>query len=94
MPIDASLSTAPAQAGRDSRRARAQRRRLVLRNEFAIVALEICGEPGRERLCIKDLRTESAIELDALELESLAWASHTDLGRLLDPGLTRWVGAG
>jgi hypothetical protein len=30
------------------------------------------------------------VELDALELESLAWARHLDLSPLLDPNLTRW----
>jgi hypothetical protein len=65
-------------------------RRLVVRNEFAVVAIELCGGPGRERLRIEDLRAHAAVELDALELESLAWASHGDLAELLDPGLTRW----
>lgn len=65
-------------------------RRLVVRNEFAVVAIEICGPPGRERLRIEDLRAHATVELDALELESLAWATHGDLSALLDPGLTRW----
>lgn len=64
--------------------------RLVVRNEFAIVAVDLRGEPGRQRIRVEDLRTEAAIELDALELESLAWASHRDLVALLDPSLTRW----
>lgn len=61
-----------------------------MRNEFGIVAVELCGPPGRERLRIEDLRTEAQVELDALELESLAWATHRDLATLLDPGHTRW----
>lgn len=53
--------------------------------------MELCGPPGRERLRIADLRTEARVELDALELESLAWSQHRDLAGLLDPGNTRWV---
>ena len=69
-------------------------RRIVVHNEFAIAAVELSGGPGRERLSIEDLRTGACVELDALELESLAWISHADLARFLDPGQTRWVGAG
>jgi hypothetical protein len=68
--------------------------RIVVHNEFAIAAVELRGEPGRERLAISDLRTGVTVQLDALELESLAWASHADLARLLDPSQTRWVGVG
>jgi hypothetical protein len=64
--------------------------RFVVRNEFGIVAVELCGEPGRERLKISDMRTDASVELDALELESLAWAQHRDLADLLDPSKTRW----
>lgn len=64
--------------------------RIVVRNEFGIVAVSVCGPPGRERLRIEDLREGAAVELDPLELESLAWASHGDLAALLDPSLTRW----
>jgi hypothetical protein len=66
------------------------RRRLVVRNEFGVAAVELLGEPGRERLRIEDVRSGVSIELDALELESLAWAQHTELRPLLDPSLTRW----
>jgi len=65
-------------------------RRFVVRNEFAVVAVEVRGEPGRERLRIEDTRSAVSVELDALELESLAWARHRDLAPLLDPSLTRW----
>lgn len=64
--------------------------RLVLRNEFGIVAVEVCGAPGRQRLRISDLRGHASVDLDPLELESLAWATHRDLAGLLDPGRTRW----
>ena len=65
-------------------------RRFVVRNEFAVVAVELHGPPGRERLRIEDLRAHAVVELDALELESLAWAAHADLATHLDPGVTRW----
>lgn len=65
-------------------------RRFVLRSEFGIVAVSLAGPPGRERLRIEDLRDGASIELDPLELESLAWATHRDLADLLDPSLTRW----
>lgn len=64
--------------------------RLLLRNEFGIVAVEVCGPAGRQRLRISDVRGHASVELDPLELESLAWATHGDLAALLDPGLTRW----
>jgi hypothetical protein len=61
-----------------------------LRSEFGTVAVELCGGPDRERLRIEDLRTATAVELDPLELESLAWTTHRALAPLLDPGHTRW----
>lgn len=69
-------------------------KRIVVQNEFAIAAVELRGEPGRARLSVEDLRTGASVELDALELESLAWVSHADLARFLDPSRTRWVGMG
>lgn len=62
----------------------------VMRNEFAIVRVEVVGSPQRRRLRIEDMRSGVSVELDALELESLAWARHLDLMPLLDPNLTRW----
>ncbi|MGW5644316.1 hypothetical protein ACWEV3_17650 [Saccharopolyspora sp. NPDC003752] len=67
--------------------------RLVVRNEFAIVGISVRQQDsGRPRLRIEDLRTRQTVELDALELESLAWARHHDLRPLLDPSRTRWAG--
>ncbi|WP_211261620.1 hypothetical protein [Pseudonocardia acaciae] len=67
--------------------------RLVVRNEFAVVAVSVrASGPGRAALRVEDLRTRQAVELDALELESLAWARHRDLAPLLDPSRTRWAG--
>lgn len=67
--------------------------RLVVRNEFAVVAVAVheTGN-GRSRLLIEDLRTRQTVELDALELESLAWSRHQDLDPLLDPSRSRWNG--
>ncbi|MER8162479.1 hypothetical protein [Streptomyces sp. NPDC094472] len=65
--------------------------RLVIRNEFAAVAVTVhASGKGRSRLRIEDLRTRQSVELDALELESLAWSRHQDLDPLLDPSRTRW----
>jgi hypothetical protein len=64
---------------------------LILRNEFAYVSVSLHDPGGRPRLRIEDLRTQQTVELDPIELESLAWASHHDLTPLLDPSLTRWA---
>lgn len=63
----------------------------MLRSEFAIVGVSIVGTPQRSRLRIEDLRTGQVVELDALELETLAWLTHEDLAPMLDPSKTRWV---
>ncbi|KRE39564.1 hypothetical protein ASG73_00930 [Janibacter sp. Soil728] len=65
--------------------------RLVVRNEFAVVSIKVVGPPGRTRLRIEDLRTRQTIDLDAIELESLAWLTHRDLSKFLDPSATRWT---
>jgi hypothetical protein len=68
--------------------------RLIIRNEFAVVAVTVRDAgSARPRLLIEDLRTRQTVALDALELESLAWALHKDLAPLLDPSRTRWAGA-
>ncbi len=64
---------------------------LVLRNEFAAVRVTLEDPGGRSRLRIADLRTGQWVELDPIELESLAWARHADLSPLLDPSQTRWA---
>jgi hypothetical protein len=66
--------------------------RLIVRNEFGIVAVELHGDGDRQSLRIEDLRSGTSIELDALELECLAFARHEDLSSLLDPSRTRWSG--
>jgi hypothetical protein len=65
--------------------------RLVVRNEFAVVAVSTRTSACGTRLRIEDLRTQQFVELDALELESLAWAHHRDLDPLLDPSAARWA---
>jgi hypothetical protein len=64
--------------------------RLLVHNEFACVSVKLRDPGGRPRLRIEDLRTQQVVELDAIELECLAWATHADLASLLDPSLTRW----
>lgn len=64
---------------------------IIIRNEFASVSIKFRDTGGRPRLLIEDLRTRQRVELDAIELESLAWARHQDLWPLLDPSLTRWA---
>jgi hypothetical protein len=66
--------------------------RMIVRNEFAVVAVTVRDAgSARPRLLIEDLRTRQTVELDALELESLAWSQHRDLAPLLDPSRTRWA---
>ena len=65
----------------------------AIRNEFALVGLRVVAPGGCSRLRIEDLRTRRAIELDALELEALAWSTHADLAPLLDPSHARWTDA-
>lgn len=77
-------------ASKDDGRAGGDNDGLTVRNEFASVRLRVRDPGGRPRLRIEDLRTQRAVELDAVELESLAWASHADLATLLDPGASRW----
>jgi hypothetical protein len=68
--------------------------RIVIRSEFACVSVRLRDPGGRPRLVIEDLRTRQTVELDAIELETLAWIQHKDLAPLLDPSNTRWVGTG
>lgn len=95
MPDDAGVAAAdgdgpPAHASARAEAPAVRGEQVVLRNEFAIVGIEVVGGPDRRRLRIEDLRAGVSVELDALELECLAWARHLDLAPLLDPNLTRW----
>jgi hypothetical protein len=71
---------------------RPQPDRLIVRNEFGVVGVSVTTSACGTRLRIEDLRTRQSVELDALELESLAWAHHEDLSPLLDPSASRWAG--
>ncbi|HXG35366.1 MAG TPA: hypothetical protein VNL15_00180 [Dehalococcoidia bacterium] len=62
----------------------------LLKSEFAAVIVEVKDNGRGPRLMIKDARTDQAIFLDPLELESLAWRKHADLRSFLDPGQGRW----
>jgi hypothetical protein len=63
---------------------------LVLRNEFAHVAVALDLAARHPRLRLEDLRSGQVSYLDPLELESLAWSPHSDLKQLLDPSHRRW----
>jgi hypothetical protein len=64
--------------------------RIVIENEFARAVVEVHQTRSGALLRIVDERGNRAIVLDALELESLAWAHHRDLAHLLDPSRGRW----
>ena len=59
---------------------------VALRNEFAHVDVGLHATGNGPRLRITDVKTGASVLLDPLELERLAWASHKQLGCLLDPG--------
>jgi hypothetical protein len=63
---------------------------MELRNEFARVTVDLDTSGNGPRLMVRDERTQQAIYLDALELESLAWCRHGDLRTSLDPSRSRW----
>lgn len=45
---------------------------------------------GLSRQLLRDLKTGREAFFDALELESLAWFTHTDMSSFLNPSLGRW----
>ncbi len=63
---------------------------MLMKSEFAAVFVEVQNAGHGPRLMIKDARTDQAIYLDPLELESLAWRKHSDLRSFLDPSRGRW----
>lgn len=65
--------------------------RTIVRNEFALVGITVHTTATGTLLHIEDLHSRQVVELDALELESLAWSRHGDLSPLLDPSQTRWA---
>ena len=60
-----------------------------LKSEFAHVRVELNLEGNGPRVTITDLKTMASIDLDPLELESLAWVSHDDLAPIVNPSF-RW----
>lgn len=62
----------------------------IVRNEFAAVRLEIDRSTHSPRLRVEDLQSGACVYLDALELASLASATHGMIEFLQDPSLGRW----
>ena len=62
---------------------------LNLNSEFATIQLSVNRDANGDRLQIVDVRGGKCAFFDPLELEALAWASHSDMDVLLDPG-RRW----
>jgi hypothetical protein len=62
----------------------------IVRNEFAAVRVEIDRSANSPRLRVEDLQSGACIFLDALELASLASATHGMIEFLQDPSLARW----
>lgn len=58
---------------------------IELKNEFARVRISKEETANGPRLMIVDAKNHKVGFLDPLELESLAWAKHSDLTALLDP---------
>lgn len=65
-------------------------RRLELASEFASVAVEVDLRANGPRLRIENVANGRVICLDPLEVASLTWLSHDDLGPFLDPSRTGW----
>lgn len=63
----------------------ARDRTIHLKSEFAHIEIAPDETAKGPRLMVKDVKTQIAIYLDPLELESLAWSVHHDFRPLLDP---------
>ncbi|HZU16695.1 MAG TPA: hypothetical protein VFD01_08900 [Candidatus Dormibacteraeota bacterium] len=70
-----------------------ERGRLLVRNEFASVALERDPGAGEALVRVLDLRTGRAVSLDPLELEALTRLTRDDLTALVDPSFAGLGGA-
>ncbi len=57
----------------------------TIANEFASVRVQVDRSGNGPRLRIEDAGSGVAIYLDALELQSLAWATHKDLSLFAAP---------
>lgn len=58
---------------------------IVVRSEFAIVAVSLDRDANGQRLKVEDLGSGSIFYFDALELERLAAARHEDLAHIVAP---------
>ena len=65
--------------------------RLELASEFASVAVEVDFVANGPRLRIENRQNGRVVYLDPLELASLTWLTHDQLGPFLDPGRTGWA---
>lgn len=63
---------------------------MIIRSEFAVVDVGVDDAANGPRLKIEDMQTGRTIYLDALELESLAWAPHSRLEHFMNPSAYRW----
>ncbi|MEV5558384.1 hypothetical protein AB0L44_32415 [Nonomuraea wenchangensis] len=62
----------------------------IIASEFAEVAVSLDLDANGPRLRLEDLRSGHVRHLDALELESIAWAPDERLRELMDPSAGRW----
>jgi hypothetical protein len=64
--------------------------RLELASEFASVSVEVDLAANGPRLRIENRHNRRTVFLDPLEVASLTWLTHEQLGPFLDPGQTGW----
>ncbi|MDA8269935.1 MAG: hypothetical protein M0Z39_00795 [Actinomycetota bacterium] len=57
----------------------------IIKNEFASVEITIDEAACNQMLKIRDLRSGSEVELDALELEAFTRTSHRQFETFVDP---------
>lgn len=62
----------------------------ILTSEFASVRVSVDHAGNGPRLRIENRQNGHAVYLDPLELASLTWLRHSDLGPFLDPSQTGW----
>ncbi|MGP3968299.1 hypothetical protein [Streptomyces sp. 6N223] len=63
---------------------------IVLTSEFASVRIDVDLAGNGPRLRIENRQNGHAVCLDPLELASLTWLQHRDLGPFLDPSQSGW----
>ena len=62
-----------------------------LESEFGSVTLKLDRNGNGDRLRIFNEQNHQVVYLDPLELASLTWLTHADLGPFLDPSQVGWV---